>query len=513
MTQNTVLFVSAENGALEGGKVGGIADVVRDLPVAMSGRNWRVVVVTPSYGVLDHAPGFSRRGTVSTRFRERVETATIFGGEFDNGVQNLVIEHPLLSGSERGRIYYDDGPNEPFATDGTRFALFSAFVAAWLCERDDINVIHLHDWHAAMVALLRTFSPHFAALLDKRVVFTIHNLALQGIRPLRGHPSSLFEWFPDLVVDERVIDPRWPDCVNLMRGAILLSDQVNTVSPSYAREILTADDENANRHGGEGLEKDLQTIEAAGNLVGILNGCDYARPVPGRRRTLPALLGEAKQHLRHVAGQERFMRTAHWLALDRIETLRKRQRGVLVTSVGRLGEQKLGLLRRIYKGKPVLVHLLEVMGNDGVLTILGSGDKAMEAFLTETAAGHENFVFFAGYFESFANDLYRSGKLFLMPSTFEPCGISQMLAMRAGQPCVVHGVGGLIDTVRHGETGWVFGGETGEQQCAELIATFREAFAEAKRPSPRYKAIAAAAAAARFTWDDAALRYETLYTS
>ncbi|MEI2419487.1 glycogen/starch synthase, partial [Arthrospira platensis SPKY2] len=105
------------------------------------------------------------------------------------------------------------------------------------CPKPD--VIHLHDWHAALFLLLRAYHPAYGSLRTTRCVFTIHNLALQGIRPLEGDPSSLHEWFPGLHYPHAVVaDPRWSNCVNPMAVGIRLADAVHAVSPSYAVEIL-----------------------------------------------------------------------------------------------------------------------------------------------------------------------------------------------------------------------------------------------------------------------------------
>jgi starch synthase len=146
------------------------------------------------------------------------------------------------------------------------------------------------------------------------------------------------------------------------------------------------------------------------------------------------------------------------------------------------------------------------------LLLLGSGDPVYEQFFTACAARHDNFVFLRGYSDAVAQALYACGDLFLMPSSFEPCGISQMLAMRAGQPCLVHHVGGLRDTVVDGISGFAFNGNGLSEQADALVETLRTSLDLYFEQPQRWRGIAAQAAAARFRWSDSiGLYLEHLY--
>ena len=132
--------------------------------------------------------------------------------------------------------------------------------------------------------------------------------------------------------------------------------------------------------------------------------------------------------------------------------------------------------------------------------MIGSGDPVFEQRMLAVARDCPNVLFLNGYSELLADPVYAAGNLFLMPSSFEPCGISQMLAMRAGQPCVVHGVGGLRDTVEHQETGFVFSGNTAEAQADNFVAATREALDWRSDDPAGWKAMCERARRQRFSW-------------
>ena len=157
-----------------------------------------------------------------------------------------------------------------------------------------------------------------------------------------------------------------------------------------------------------------------------------------------------------------------------------------------------------FDGRTALEHVLDVIGPDSVLIIVGSGDAKYEKQVRDIASASKNFVFLRGYSDLLAEALYKSGDLFLMPSSFEPCGISQMLSMRAGQPCVVHGVGGLKDTVHNGSNGFVFGGDSAVEQATNFVATVARALQVKLNYDDVWQDICKNAAAARFDWPTAA---------
>jgi len=514
-----VLMVASENDALPGAKVGGIGDVVRDVPGALARRGIEVCVLTPAYGFLAAAPGAARLGSVSAPFglaREPVVFFEVRGRYSQPGVRHVVADHPGFAACGP-RVYCDDPPETPFATDATKFALFCAAAVEGLAQGvlAEPDLLHLHDWHAALVLALARFAPAYRALRGLRSVYTIHNLALQGIRPFAGHPSSLRTWYPDLTYDRVVLaDPRWPHCVNPMAVGVRLADVVHTVSPTYAREILepSAVGERG-YYGGEGLEGDLRRAHADGRLVGILNGCEYPDAGAVRPPAWRALREMMSAELLRWAGAETALRSVHYVAAERLRALGRRRPGTLLTSVSRVTEQKVRLLaERDSRGQPALEGLLETLGEQGLYVFLGTGDPVLEGFLAQMSARHPNFVFLRGYSEPLSSALYASGDLFVMPSSFEPCGISQMLALRAGQPCLVHHVGGLRDTVADGETGFAFRGDTLTEQADALVAATRRALALKRDDPARWRAMRKAAAAARFSWDDTASAYiERLY--
>jgi starch synthase len=181
----------------------------------------------------------------------------------------------------------------------------------------------------------------------------------------------------------------------------------------------------------------------------------------------------------------------------------------LLVSIGRLAAQKVSLFfQTTTDGRSALETILDELGTTGVLVMLGSGNRPLEDFCSELALRRKNFVFLCGYSEMLADLLYAAGDLFLMPSTFEPCGISQMLAMRAGQPCVVHAVGGLKDTVEDTVNGYVFSGDTPMLQADDFVATVHRALQLKTADPVAWKALREHAASRRFSWAVAAESYE-----
>lgn len=489
------------------GKVGGVGDVVRDLPLALTQLGWSATVVTPSYGMFAKTPGSKQLEPVTTMFRGERHSIDVFevpGSIVE--VRNIVFEHPLFSPLGPGLVYCGLESEGPFATDASKFALFGAATASWLRQLDNKpDVVHLHDWHAAFYCLLRNFDPFFCSLQSIRTVFTIHNLSYQGTRPLRDHESSLEAWFPDLDYEPSLVrDPQQTHCINPLALGIRAADRVSTVSPTYAREILRPSEPERGFIGGEGLETQLGNVARAGRLVGILNGCDYSAPTgrrPGWQRIVAAADAQVNEWLEADPGNP-----VHELAAARLAALPARRPAHVLTSIGRLVQQKVSLfLEQMTDGRSALEHVVANLGSQGVLLLLGSGEPALEQRVFAIAQRCPRLVFLRGYAESLSEPLYRAGDLFLMPSSFEPCGISQMLAMRAAQPCVVHGVGGLCDTVDD-DTGFVFAGDTPARQAANFVAAVNEALTLKANEPTSWQQLCSRAAAKRFDWTLSAQR-------
>jgi starch synthase len=331
-------------------------------------------------------------------------------------------------------------------------------------------------------------------------VFTIHNPSYQGARPLRGDESALEAWFPGLeYLPEEVADPAHPDCINPMAMAIRLSDRISTVSPTNAEEICRPSDPAHGFVGGEGLEQLLVAARVEHRLVGILNGCYYNGP-KGRRPGWQRILNLVAEQLAAWPESE-----AHRIAAETLAGLPKRRPKFVLTSIGRLVRQKASLFfEQVGPGLSAIDQVLEQLGRQGVLILIGIGEPEFEAKMLEAARRHRNLLFLCGYSETLAKPLYRAGDLFLMPSSFEPCGISQMLAMRATQPCVVHGVGGLRDTVDDGHSGFVFDGDTPLQQARNFVATVDRALTLKAEDNDAWQKICIRAASVRFSWDKSA---------
>lgn len=493
-----ILMVAAENGALKGAKVGGMADVIRDLPQALAGVGIQADIIMPSYGFLTDL-GAKLIHEFEVSFAGRQEPIKLYWLAHPKvqGANIYLLEHGLWQSSP-GQIYSQGTSDRPFADDATKFALLCASVAkalvAGLVPMPEL--LHLHDWHTGCLAMLRALAPEYQALQSIECVFSIHNLALQGIRPLSHDTSSFAAWFPHLFaqLDEgqraQIIDPRYPHCINPMRMGITLADKVHLVSPTYAKEVLLPSRPELGFFGGEGLEADLQRKAEQGRVLGILNGCEYPETLAQTSlermglTEFKALLSCIESALVQWLGGRTQVSGVDMIAFMRLQALwRQASAGefpdFVLTSVGRLTDQKVLILRHILpSGLSVLETLLQHLPQTqpkALFVLLGSGDPEIGLFFQTLAAKYAHFVFLLGYHEELSQCLYQLGDLFLMPSSFEPCGISQMLAMRSGQPCLVHGVGGLRDTVEDNVDGFVFYGEDIKTQGEALLVKLGDA--------------------------------------
>lgn len=514
-----ICMLAAENDVIPGGKVGGIGDVVRDIPRALAAVDARITVIIPAYGSFHLLPDAQRVGACKTLFRgkaERIEVYELYA-DMDPGVRYLVLHNPLFGACGAGRVYCNDDETQPFATDASKFALFCVAGLSVINEGiiGEVDVLHLHDWHTALATALIKFDPAFESLKPLRSVFSIHNIALQGIRPFAENASSLQAWFPHLHYNpEDLSDPRWPHCVNPVAAAIRMSDVVHTVSPTYAQEIIQANDPQRGFHGGEGLEHDLQRAADQGRLVGIINGIDYTRPT-AESLSWPQFVQQVADELLTIMARKPELRSIDYLAHQRLlrwQNLTHPKH--IITGVGRLADQKMALLLQASdNGDIPLDTLMNSLDGRGLFVLLGSGDADLERQCRLIASRHPHFLFINQYSDRLAELLFANGDLFLMPSSFEPCGISQMLSMRQGQPCLAHAVGGLRDTIKDNSDGFLFAGDSLSSQSLALQTRFEDILSMREQRPDTYRDIATTACQQRFEWRSSAERYlAELYT-
>ena len=335
-------------------------------------------------------------------------------------------------------------------------------------------------------------------------MYTIHNLAIQGIRPFANNYSSIGNWFPEVSFDtEKLFDYRYKDCINLMAVGIRLADAVQTVSPSYKNDVLkpSAPPEFI---GGESLEKDLQAADNEGRLFGILNGSNYKNirvAEKGRiyRNIVKALFSWLQDESKKYKAD--FLAHTGEKVMEYVGNPPK----FIVSSVARLTEQKFYFFKRSPEALVSILKKLEKV--NGVFMLLGTGDPDYEKLFREMSYEHKNFIFTNGQSEDLVDSLYLETNLYLMPSLFEPCGISQMLAMRNGNPCLVHNTGGLKDTVEHLKTGFSFDGQTYDEKIKNMVKVFEQALKIYRTDAKKWKTIQANAKKKRFTWEKSVDEY------
>lgn len=503
-----IVMIASENDALKGGKVGGLADVVRDMPRALADLGYLVDVITPSYGVLHKDNVSEHIATTKFPFEGKERSAEIFrlSGKIPHkNITHYAIEYPGVRGEP---IYYNDPSSTPFLRDANKYALFCSAAGQFLRTCDPPFLLHLHDWHAATIFLLKELHPEFKHLKRVPTAFTIHNVAIQGTRQFKGKTSTVQQWFPELFAADEWIkgwrDPQWKEpCYNPMLVGIRHADKVNTVSPGYAGEILQPSNHVNGFYGGEGLEDTLNEKQQQGTFRGILNGCEY--PGAGEYRKL-----SHDDFFQHVLDElRRLSKSSDRVVVEQIQTLRKAKPAFILTSVSRIVEQKVKLLfERGSDGVMAIERITRLLSQfNGSFILIGNGIPEFEKKLREVMRLHDRFIYYDGYSDSISRALYASGTMFLMPSSFEPCGISQMIAMREGQPCIVHAVGGLKDTVINDENGFTFGGITLAEQVDEFVRAVEKGIRIYLNDTPGWSKITAQAARARFTWEKSAKEY------
>jgi starch synthase len=460
-------------------KTGGLADVCGALPAALRRQGCDVRVLMPAFpailaGVADAKP-------VATAFAFPAGVR-LLRGTLPEGSLAYLVDAPMYA---QGANPYVDANGALHADVHRRFALLGR-VAAQLAEGLDPDwvpgIVHGHDWHAALAPVyLRAAS----ARLQRRLagtVYTVHNLAYQGVFPMAiqaelGLPPEYFG----------LKGLEFHGQVSFMKGGLVFADQVTTVSPTYAREIQ-------DEAQGCGLDGVLRERAGAGALTGILNGVDPAIWDPANDAEIAKRYDAA--HL-----------SAKALSRKRLQKefgLTQQSDAPLFGIVSRLTEQK---------GFPlVLDGLPELLRRGGQLIVLGSGDAALQAALAEAAKAHPRRVaLHVGYDEPLAHRIVAGADVIVVPSRFEPCGLTQLYGLRYGTLPLVRRVGGLADSVVDSAlenlgddtaTGFVFE----RYEVDDYLAAVRRAFALHRRPDD-WRRVQARAMAQDFDWDAAAAQY------
>ena len=474
----TILHVASEVAPFS--KSGGLGDVAAALPRALARAGARVQVVTPRYRRID-----PERHSLARRLSllpvplgpDRLEQVGLYEGTLPGGVVPVTfLDHPFY---QREGLYGEGA--EDYPDNGLRFALLCR-AALEVCHRNERwpDVVHAHDWQGGLAVLMAVRGVVPGRPIP-RTVFTLHNLAFQGL----VEPSLLGE----LGLPWDVFTPAGIEFygkASLLKAGLAFADRITTVSPRYAREIQTAE-------LGGGLDGFL--AERASRIAGILNGIDVDVWSPERDPMIPA----------RYDALDRTGKAACKAALQREVGLAVRPGVPLVGSVSRLTEQK---------GFELVAKAHDELGRmDAQFVFLGAGEARYQTALEELARRYPSKVALRiAYDEPLAHRIEAGSDFFLMPSRYEPCGLNQLYSLRYGTLPVVRAVGGLDDTIvdyddRSGTgTGFKFGEYTPEA----LVRTLRRALATYQRKREWHELVGRVMTL-DFSWSRSARLYLELY--
>ena len=462
-------------------KTGGLADAVGSLAVTLADKGHEVSVFLPGYRVAVEHPDAA---SATRRLRLKIE----MGDQYLTGDvrafsprKNLTVYLVCREEFFDRRHPYGNGERD-YEDNADRFLFFCKGVIETLRLADlQADIVHAHDWQAALLPLLlRESERRHAVTLALKTVFTIHNIAFQGLFP-RGVFART-----NLPDELNGIDGlEYYEQINFLKGGILFADRVTTVSPRYAQEIQT-------QEFGCGLDGVVQT--RADDIVGLLNGVDTAVWNPAIDALLPARYAAAD-----LAGK----------AACRAELLKRA--GLAAGFAGPI----FGMVCRLTEQKGVDLVLANqdfFLKEDVRFVLLGSGKNHYEEAFRALVAKAPQRVFLSSKLDEAMSHLIEAGSdFFVMPSLFEPCGLNQMYSQVYGTVPIVTRVGGLADTVTDADAEPEAG--TG-LMCEPDAASLRGALDRALvlfRDRKRYAAVQQRGMAKAFSWKLAAGRYEQLY--
>jgi len=476
-------------------KTGGLADVVGALPEAQKRAGCDARVLVPGFpalrsGILDQtlvaelAPAFGVHGI--RLYRGVLPASANDVGLVQAGSEYVyVIDAPALY--DRPGNPYSDADNHAYPDNYRRFALLG-WMAARLAEGLDSTwrpqIVHGHDWHAGLAPAYLRAAEEASGYKLAGSVFTVHNLAYQG-----NFPQQVFHELGLPAHFYGINGIEFHGQCSFLKSGLFYADKLTTVSPTYAHEIQGSEQ-------GCGFDGLLHSRE--NDLIGILNGVDAAVWNPVTDKLIPALFDAAA-----MAGK-----LTCKTALQNEFGLAVQNDAPLFCIVSRLTEQK-GL-------HLIVAALPEIIQRGGQLIVLGSGDASLEAAFQAAALAHPHAVaVHIGYDEHLSHRIIAASDVIMVPSRFEPCGLTQLYGLAYGTLPLVRQVGGLADTVTDCSlenmadgmaTGFVFNSFDTTGICAAL----RRAFALYKRKSD-WKQVQKFGMQQQFSWDAAAMQFTTLY--
>jgi starch synthase len=470
-----ILFVASE--ALPYVKTGGLADVIEALPRALVKLGHEVAVFLPRYRDVKTSSVVMPSMTIPQGTRLRFPA--IASGGVHRGVRYFFLDDPFYF--DRDGIYGDR--NREFPDNSERFTEFSRAAIELAKQIWLPDVFHCHDWETAMVPLLlRTSYGDDPVLFDLPVIFTIHNMGYHGIfarealtragiPPEVFHPGGV-EFFGN---------------VNFLKGGLVYSDYLTTVSRKYAQEIQTPE-------FGFGLEGVVRM--RADRLTGILNGVDYTEWSPDRDTLIPVKYSAA-----HLAGKH----ASKAALLDEFKLLKDNPHRPVLGIVSRFADQK---------GFDLIAEIVpELLQEDVLLAVLGTGERRYEEMVRALASDFPGRVgAMIAYDNRLAHLVEAGADIFLMPSRYEPCGLNQIYSLRYGTVPVVRATGGLDDTIEsfdleHGTgTGFKFTEYSGDA----LLHAIRQALQHYSNDGV-WNRIQLNGMAKDFSWNTSATEYAKLY--
>jgi starch synthase len=470
-----LLFVSSEG--LPYSKTGGLADVVEALPKALVEAGHEVVVLLPRYR--GNKVSTTVIPSVTIPMGDSLRFPSIVEGQTISGVRYFFVDDPEFF--DREQLYGDKSGDYP--DNAPRFAEFSRAAIEFAKRVWLPDVIHCHDWQSALVpVLLRMQHADDPVMRSLPVVFTIHNLAYQGLFPytvLRtiGLPDTFF------TMDRLEFYGK----VNFLKGGLVYSDYLTTVSRRYAKEIQTPE-------YGSGLEGVIRN--RGERLVGIVNGVDYSIWSPEADTFI------AQNYSAHN--------------LDGKKACKKSLLEAFQLPANAMGRPLVGIISRFVdqKGFDLIAEIgEELMKEDLTLVALGTGLPKYEKLFKELAEQHAGrFGLKIGYDNALAHQIEGGSDMFLMPSRYEPCGLNQIYSLRYGTVPIVRATGGLDDTIQNFDpktqqgTGFKFE----EYSGPALLASVRVAVKTYRDPS-QWRKLQTNGMAKDFSWKASAAAYVTVY--